>query len=302
MKRLPSLPVALGLAAVLAACSTDLPTFAPEAPLGVPGQAAFSVAEEVTLNLCKSWVDEENPAPAQTWTFRITGSDGSDHTVTRDFYGCAPLTGLSWAPDVTLTFEEIVPEGFELRITAAVQREGSSAPFLFFESPAVNPLVIKAGDYQDVFFKNAKGDIPPPPPGMGEGCTPGFWRQPQHYAFWADPYVPGVTTWAEVFDAPTANGGSNAPARGNAGGRATSGALTGDMLLSDAVQLTGGGVNALARHAVAAILNAASADVDYDLTVAEIVELVNAALASGDFEGAKDVLEGFNEQGCSVKD
>lgn len=302
MTRVPRLTPALGLAVVLAACSSDLPTFAPDAPLGADARAAFVThGDALALDLCKSWVEEGVFPPAQSWSFRITGTDGTDEVVTRDFYGCAPLDR-QWAPDVVLTIEEIVPAGFELRITAAVPRDGSAAPFLYYEAPAVNPLVVRVGDYREVYFKNGKGEIPPPPPPVvgGEGCTPGFWRQPHHYAFWADPYVPGETTWGDVFDAPQ-DAAVPGNGRGNAAGRATSGALTGDTLLSDAVQLTGGGVNALARHAVAALLNAASADVEYDLSVDEIIELVNDALASGNANAAKDILEGFNEQGCTVR-
>ena len=47
-------------------------------------------------------------------------------------------------------------------------------------------------------------------------------------------------------------------------------------------------MNALARHAVAALLNAASPDVDFDFTTAEVIDLVQDAFASGDFETAQE--------------
>jgi hypothetical protein len=49
------------------------------------------------------------------------------------------------------------------------------------------------------------------------------------------------------------------------------------------------------------LLNSANPDVSYTLTGAEIIALVQAALApGGDIGGAKTILAGFNEDGCSV--
>lgn len=105
---------------------------------------------------------------------------------------------------------------------------------------------------------------------MGEGCTPGYWRQDQHYDSWVG-YMPG-----DLFDAVF---GVDAP---------------GDDTLGEAVVSRGGGENALQRHAVAALLNASSPDVAYAYTVAEVIVVVQGAYASGDFESAKDMLEAEN--------
>jgi hypothetical protein len=70
--------------------------------------------------------------------------------------------------------------------------------------------------------------------------------------------------------------------------------------LLDALNATGGGVNALARHAVAALLNASNPDVSFDLTPEEVIALVQEAFATGDFERIKDILAAFNEQGCPL--
>ncbi|TVR56170.1 MAG: hypothetical protein EA421_04335 [Gemmatimonadales bacterium] len=115
-----------------------------------------------------------------------------------------------------------------------------------------------------------KCELPP----AGEGCTPGFWRQPHHFDQWVG-YAPG-DSYAAVFG------------------------VDRDGSLIDNVTARGGGENALARHSVAALLNAASPDVDYDLTVDEVIAAVQDAFASGDFEAIKDRLEGFNEQGCPL--
>jgi hypothetical protein len=54
------------------------------------------------------------------------------------------------------------------------------------------------------------------------------------------------------------------------------------------------------RHTVAALLNAASPDVDFDLTVAEVIGAFQAAFDSGDFDTTKDLFAGLNEQGCPL--
>ena len=59
-------------------------------------------------------------------------------------------------------------------------------------------------------------------------------------------------------------------------------------------------MKALGRHTVAALLNAASPGVSYDLTASEIIEGFNDVFPGGDYEGLKDLFEGFNEQGCPL--
>ncbi len=73
-----------------------------------------------------------------------------------------------------------------------------------------------------------------------------------------------------------------------------------DATLLEALQSGGGGINALARHAVAALLNASSSDVDSDLTTAEVIDIVQDAVASGDFETAKNLLAASNESVCPL--
>ena len=121
---------------------------------------------------------------------------------------------------------------------------------------------------------------PEPPPVGGEGCTPGYWRQAHHYGNWID-FDPS-DTFESVFGVVV---------------------VSSDLTLGEAVRLRGGKIYALSRHAVAAILNAASPDVDYDLAVAEVIDLVNAAITAGDKKGItrlKNMLVDLNEQGCPL--
>lgn len=116
----------------------------------------------------------------------------------------------------------------------------------------------------------------PPPPG-DEGCTPGYWKQSQHFDSW-EGYATG-DDFDTVFGVDL---------------------FSPDITLLQALNLGGGGVNALARHAVAALLNAASSGVDASLTEAEVIQLVQDAETSGDFEAAKNTLAASNELGCPL--
>jgi hypothetical protein len=124
------------------------------------------------------------------------------------------------------------------------------------------------------------------PPGQ-EGCTPGFWKQPQHLDAWVG-FSPSQTL-ESVFDVPDAFG-------------------LDDVTLLAALDFEGGSTTAdaaevLLRQAVAALLNAASPDVDYPLTVAEIIAQVNAALASGDRDtilALAEELDTFNNLFCPL--
>jgi len=116
-----------------------------------------------------------------------------------------------------------------------------------------------------------------------EGCTPGYWKQEQHFGNW--PVNPYTYTFGEAFA--TACGEADYPA-----GKPDDdlGDIC-DLLLLDALKLRGGGVNALSRHAAAGWLNATSS-VNYMWSVAE----VEAAFMAEN----KDALEGANESYCPL--
>ena len=109
----------------------------------------------------------------------------------------------------------------------------------------------------------------------GEGCTPGYWKT--HTDRWVG-FAPG-----DSFDA-------------TFGVDAFGPALT----LLEAAAQGGGGLAALGRHAVAALLNASHAEVSYSLTADAVILLVQDAVSSGDFESTKDLLADFNEDGCPL--
>ena len=120
-----------------------------------------------------------------------------------------------------------------------------------------------------------------------EGCTPGYWRQEHHFDSWTT-YSP-EQLFSTVF-------GVDPAITVKTGGRSSAT----DPTLLQAVWANGGDINALARHATAALLNAASADVDYTYSEAEVIAMVKAAIASGVYEKAKDILAAANEIGCDL--
>jgi hypothetical protein len=120
------------------------------------------------------------------------------------------------------------------------------------------------------------------PPVDEQGCTPGYWRN--HADRWYG-VAPGddfdTTFGVDLF--------------------------TPDVTLGWAIWAGGGGVNALARHATAALLNAwggvpnaDGATVAYPYTVAEVIQMVQDAVADDTIEATKDVLAAANELGCPL--
>ena len=135
-----------------------------------------------------------------------------------------------------------------------------------------------------------------PPPEVFSGCTPGFWKQEQHFAFWSAPYTTN-TLIKNVF-----NTGSYTTDKG--------GLVIGDHTLLTGLSFKGGDslggkVEILMRAAIAALLNSANPNVNYPLTSAQIISQVNAAIASGDANtilGLAGTLDGYNNAGCTAKD
>jgi hypothetical protein len=129
-----------------------------------------------------------------------------------------------------------------------------------------------------------------------EGCTPGYWKQEQHFGNWP---VSLDTKFGDVFaacwDGPGEEDYAFEPLQKPEDGKNLC-----SMTLLNALSLKGGGVNALGRHASAAYLNAASVDVEYFWSTGEVQKLVNEALDLGGVELVKDQLEEMNEEYCPL--
>jgi len=133
-------------------------------------------------------------------------------------------------------------------------------------------------------------DIPDDPTPY-EGCSDGFWKNQEEA--WA---ATGFSVDAS-FDLTFGVQSAIVPPGGGPGGNPP---LVDPSLLE--VLETGGGdngENGMARQAVGALLNAASPDVNYPLTVAQVIDVVRAAYANPSsptegFAAAHTLLEGYN--------
>ncbi len=113
-----------------------------------------------------------------------------------------------------------------------------------------------------------------------QGCTPGYWKQPQHFDSWS------VYTQTDSYD--SVFGVTAFPA---------------SLTLLGALAQGGGGINALGRHSTAALLNAVSPNVNYPISSSDVIALTKAALDSGDatlIEQTKNQLESYNQLGCPI--
>jgi hypothetical protein len=145
------------------------------------------------------------------------------------------------------------------------------------------------GDPASFTWITAALSIPPTPP---EGCTPGYWKQDQHFDSW-EGYLPDDDFEDEdVF-------GCSITIKWSERGKPQE--VTNPTLLQ-ALQANGGGESALARHAVAALLNAANPDVNYPRNEDQVKTMVCDALSGGDIEETKNTLAGWNEEFCPLDD
>lgn len=125
--------------------------------------------------------------------------------------------------------------------------------------------------------------------GGDEGCTPGFWKNnwcKWDGSAWEPTGYAGGDLFSSVFDRTI-----EVTVKRH---------VVTDPTLYQALNAQGGGINALARHAVAALLNAASPDVDYAMSKAAVISAVQAAIDSGEVQALADDLADYNEAGCPI--
>jgi len=119
----------------------------------------------------------------------------------------------------------------------------------------------------------------------GEGCTPGFWKN--HLEEWQSTTFSPNDDFKQVF--------------GLIESEVIQIKFHKEMIdnptLEQAINALGGGINALARHATAALLNSQSG-INYPLTSEQVILNFHNAFSSGEFETTKDMFDQFNELGC----
>ena len=114
-------------------------------------------------------------------------------------------------------------------------------------------------------------------PGIAQGCGPGFWQH--QLGPWTAPYDDDDLFSTFLDDDPFPG-----------------------LTLLQVLELGAGPLNALGRHTVAALLNAANPDVVYEFTGPQIISMFNATYpgASGDYEALKNQFAAGNDSDCPL--
>lgn len=249
--------------------------------------------------------------PAGQYTFALSATGGGDW-----FFNFGPLLTLTfdgtnlicmnawmpflntntWTEDMTaqVTVTELVPEGMsvpEIKVFhSALQIDPTGYAFSVFGTNTVS-VTVHRSDLVKLFFYNIENPPPPPPP--GEGCTPGYWKVKQHYDSWAGTGYTTTQLISSVFNVPA--------------GLTRNGLSLGSYTMVEGLSFQGGSTTSakaeiLLRASVAAVLNA-GAGLSYGMTTAQIVDQVNAALATGDGEimlNLATTLDELNNAGCRL--
>ncbi len=230
-------------------------------PGGDPG--IITVLKFHDLN--RNGVQDAGEAGVANWLIRLYRFDSTGLYKVRE-----GLTG----PDGTVTFTDLVPTRYKVWEVDDVCWEPTT--------PNLSSYTWDGGHYALFTLLPGQsatvvlGNVYTCEPQGGEGCTPGYWKQSQHFDSWV-----GYTPTQGFADYDVFNTGPG-------------------VSLLDALKAKGGGQNALMRHATAALLNAANPDVSYLYSVAEVISMVQGAFISGDFEAAKNLFEAQNELLCPL--
>lgn len=131
--------------------------------------------------------------------------------------------------------------------------------------------------------------VTPTVPSGGEGCTPGYWKAPQHHDSWVPTGFTTGQSLESVFNVPDAYGVDNVSLLAAM-------SFNGGPTTTDAAKL-------LLHHAVAGLLNSAHPSVDYDISTADLIADVNAALATNSRNvmlGLKSLIDAENNSGCPL--
>lgn len=290
-------------AVALAACSSvgDPPT----SPLTHASSIAQWEGEGTGfVRVCKA------AGPTGTYTFHTSVAGGGAHVIN---FGQGPEVSLnfsgtevclnagsyiplgndpSWTAGMTaeVTVAELVPTGIEVEKIEAWNT--SVFPFVLLGTITGSSSItlnVTATSRIKILYYNRETPPPPPPPPGGEGCTPGYWKQSQHFHSWDAAGYSTTQTIGSVF--------SNASAFGLNNYTLLEGlSFEGGNSTKDAAKI-------LLRAAIAAVLNSAHPTVDYAMSTADVVAAVNAALTSDDRNAIISLglqLDTENNRGCEL--
>lgn len=130
----------------------------------------------------------------------------------------------------------------------------------------------------------------------GQGCTPGFWKNSKHYPLWTGIVPTQLVGTVFTIQSTFADGSSGSALASSTLAQGL--AFQGGSTLNGAAQI-------LLRAAIAGVLNANSPGVSYAMTATQVINSVNAALASNDRNTILNLattIDGANngQQGCPL--
>lgn len=249
-----------------------------------PDRPAIDLEKEISIDGGATWLDADDEASAPT----AQAPHAADYRLIVTNTGTVALT------DVEVTDASLGLVAVEIGDLAAGEQRVLVAGTPGFSALHVADRCAEAGtivNISDVSGVYGLGEEDTPlfvtdtdpallicteRPQGGEGCTPGYWKQSQHFDSWAG-YAPS-DSFNAVFGVTASF----------------------NKTLVDALSQGGGGEKALGRHAVAALLNAVNGGVSYRFTVAEVIAIVQTAYETRNFERAKNEFELQNQMGCPL--
>lgn len=273
MRSLGPVPVLTLVTFAVAACGTS-----PTSPIDPAGTSpAFVIAPLTSGGVTQGLVQVCKVGTNATIDVSVNSGASAAHAVTDG--SC--VTAYTILSLTNVTASEVPPTGTALDSILAIRgiSQSRSGPMVVdtvrvtgTNTATVGPVYSEDG-VTFVFFNHL---IPPPPPPQGgQGCTPGYWKQSQHFKSWVG-YSPS-TLFETVF-------GRDVP---------------GNPTLLQALGANGGGIYALERHATAALLNSTTT-LNYGMTTAGVIAAFQAAFDSGDYETQKNAFAARNESGCPL--
>ncbi len=240
---------------------------------------------EVGIDITKT-VDNPNPCFGDIVTYNIcienTGDWPLENVVVTDPHLGGVLPGFPI---------ELLPGGTWCEDFPYEVQEDDPCPLVNCAMVTANPLY-----FPDELGDEDCAEICPEPCGGDEGCTPGFWKNN------ADKH--GASAWCDLFspDMPfSAVFQLNELLTISGNGKST---IT-DPTLLQALGANGGGVNAMVRHGVAALLNACSDCVNYAIgdplqVIFMIEDTLNGVPGAYTVDELHSMFAENNEAGCPV--
>lgn len=207
------------------------------------------------------------------------------------YYEYFPVDASTWPGGTTaqVTITEVNIPATRVVDSIRVVKNGLFLPTLFL----TNAVTVET-TYNDIIiakFYHSEIQGPPPPP-VGKGCTPGYWKQSQHFDSWVPTGLKTTDLVSKLFS--------------NAYLYKLDGKQMSKYTLVQALSFQGGSgtvgaAQILLRAAVAAELNAKYQSIGYPMSAGAIITAVQNALASGN-RGTMILLasqlDDLNNLGC----